>query len=303
MTPNTQFLVPVKKAEIEMGKPLPWAVYDADHVLLLNRGVVVSSAHQIEVLVEKGLFRENSRRPSSSEALRAGSDKRDGDMVAETSEAQDALKLMPGDVLHLQSMVEGQSDRYTVRVIGLMRGKSVLVSAPALEGKLIFVREAQPFLIRAFSGQSVYAFKARVLKVHHTPFSYLHLSYPDSVQVMRIRKAMRAPAQLIAAISDREGGRSLGAGRIVDISVGGARLHAGRELAIPAGELHVSFKILLDEHEEYVSTPATVRSISEEEDDRGTRVRAVGLQFESLLPQQRLAIMNLVYQHMLKEAI
>lgn len=303
MTPKTQFLVPVKKTEIEMGRPLPWAVYDADHVLLLNRGVVVSSAHQIEVLVEKGLFRENSRRPSTADALRAAREKRDGDMVAETSEAQDALKLMPGDVLHLQSMVEGQNDRYTVRVIGMMRGKSVLVSAPALEGKLIFVRDGQPFLIRAFSGQSVYAFKARVLKVQHTPFSYLHLSYPDSVQVMRIRKAMRAPAQLIAAISDHEGGKSLGAGRIVDISVGGARLHLGRDLAIASQALHVSFKILLDEHEEYISTPAVVRSIAEEEDDGGARVRAVGLQFDALLPQQRLAIMNLVYQHMLKEAL
>lgn len=303
MTPKTQFLVPVKKTEIEVGKPLPWAVYGADHVLLLNSGVVVSSAHQIELLVEKGLFRENTRRPSSSDAIRAAREKSDGEMVAETSEGQDALKLMPGDVLHLQSMVEGQNDRYTVRVIGLMRGKSVLVTAPALEGKLIFVRDGQPFLIRAFSGQSVYAFKARVLKAQHTPFSYLHLSYPDSVQVMRIRKAMRAPAQLIAAISEREGGKSLGAGRIVDISVGGARLFVGRGMNIPAQILHVAFKILLDEHEEYVSTPAVVRSIAEEEDEGGARVRAVGLQFEGLLPQHRLAIMNLVYQHMLKEAL
>jgi c-di-GMP-binding flagellar brake protein YcgR len=124
----------------------------------------------------------------------------------ETSESLDALKLMPGDTLQLQPMIDGQTERYTVRVIGLMRAKSVLVTAPLIDGKLIFIREAQPFLIRAFSGQNVYAFKARVLKAQHTPFPYLHLSYPDSVQVMRIRKAMRAPAQIIVALSDKEGG-------------------------------------------------------------------------------------------------
>jgi hypothetical protein len=50
---DDQFLVPVRKADIELGKPLPFAAYDADRNLLLNRGVIVSSEHQVDVLIAK----------------------------------------------------------------------------------------------------------------------------------------------------------------------------------------------------------------------------------------------------------
>lgn len=305
MTPRTQFLIPVRKQEIEIGKPMPWAVYDADHNLLLNYGVVITTEHQVEVLIEKGLFREQPKRPAVTATTHHREEKpaEPGGKTLETSESLDALKLMPGDTLQLQPMIDGQTERYSVRVIGLMKGKSVLVTAPLIEGKLIFIREAQPFLVRAFSGQNVYAFKARVLKAQHAPFPYLHLSYPDSVQVMRIRKAMRAPAQIIVALSDKEGGRNLGAGRIVDISVGGARMHLGRDVHVGAESVSVAFKVILDDHEEYINTRAMVRSVSEEDDEQGKPVRVVGVQFDALLPQQRLAIMNLVYQHLLKESL
>jgi c-di-GMP-binding flagellar brake protein YcgR len=305
MTSRTQFLVPVRKQEIEIGKPMPWAVYDADHNLLLNHGVVITTEHQVEVLVEKGLFREQLRRGAAPDMARARDEKTGayGAKLLETGEALEALKLMPGDALQLQPMIDGQTERYTVRVIGLMKGKSVLVTAPLIEGKLIFIREAQPFLVRAFSGQNVYAFKARVLKAQHMPFPYLHLSFPDTVQVMRIRKAMRAPAQIIVALSDTSSGLALGAGRIVDISVGGARMHIARDVQVRGEDVTVAFKVILDDHEEYITTRAAVRSVAKEDDEQGKPVQVVGVQFDVLLPQQRLAIMNLVYQHLFKESL
>jgi c-di-GMP-binding flagellar brake protein YcgR len=305
MTHRKHFLIPVKRHEIELGKPLPWAVYDADRNLLLNRGVIVSTTHQVEVLNEKGLFRENIQR-LPNRPLTDGAPDRPDDADGEVlsgDESKDALKLMPGDSLHLQPMIEGQSDRYTVRVIGMMRGRSVLVTAPMIEGKLIFVREAQPFLVRAFSGRNVYAFKSKVLKAQHSPFPYLHLAYPDSVHVVRIRKAMRAPAQIIVAINGNDAASVIGAGRLVDISVGGARMHVARNMRFSHDAVNIAFKVLLDDHEEYVSTHAAIRSTAEEDDEQGKPVLAVGLQFDALVPQQRLAIMNLVYQHMLKETL
>jgi c-di-GMP-binding flagellar brake protein YcgR len=197
-----------------------------------------------------------------------------GPRPIESTESLDSLKIMPGDSLQLQPMIEGQTERYSVRVIGMMKGKSVLVTAPMIEGKLIFIREAQPFLIRAFSGQNVCAFKSKVLKAQHTPFPYLHLAYPDAVQVMRIRKAMRAPVQLIAALNDKEGGRSIGAGRLVDISVGGGRIQVARNVTLGV-DVYISFKVVLGDHEEYIATHAVVRSSVDEDDDQGKPVRAV----------------------------
>ncbi|NCS66533.1 MAG: hypothetical protein AUJ86_08655 [Hydrogenophilaceae bacterium CG1_02_62_390] len=213
----------------------------------------------------------------------------------------DEVKLMPGDALQLQQMVKGQHERLTVRVIGVMKPLSVLVTAPVVEGKLIFIREAQPFLVRAFSGLNVCAFKTHVLKTHHSPFPYLHLAYPDSIEIMRIRKAVRAEVQLITAILDQEGGKQIAAGRIVDLSVGGARIMANNPFGEKDQIVFLSFKVKLDDIEEYIQTTAVIRAIGQEDDEHGQKVTVVGVQFEALSQGNRLLIMHLVYQFLLKE--
>ena len=300
------FLMPVRKAEIEVGKPLPFAVFDADRNLLLNRGVVVTSDHQLQVLLEKGLFRENRpQRPTYTQtALPEGKADVSGGAPPKPQEETlsfDAIKLMPDDTLQLQPLLEGQTDRYTVRVIGTMKPKSVLVTAPMVDGKLIFVRDGQTYLIRAFSGLNVCAFKARVLKSQLQPFPYLHLSYPDNVQAMRIRKAMRAPASIIVAVHESEEGKQIGAGKMTDISVGGAKVLSAMMLGRKDQNLWLSFKVKLGDMEEYVKTPAIIRSLGEEDDEQGKPMKSFGMQFGELTQAQRLIIMNLVYQHLLKE--
>ncbi len=295
------FLVPVRKNEIELGKPLPFAIYDSDRNLLLNRGVTVSSEHQIEVLLERGLYRERVRPASPPGAAGAGGAEPAAGKPREEMLSFDAVKLMPGDALQLQPLLEGQVERYTVHVIGVMKPKSVLVTAPVVDGKLIFVRDGQSYLVRAFSGLNVCAFKARVLKAQLQPFPYLHLAYPDSVQAMRIRKAMRAPINVIVAVHDSEEGRQTGAGKFVDISVGGAKLLSSQHIGDKDQTLWLSFKVKLGDMEEYVKTPVVVRSIGEDEDEQGKRMKAFGIQFGDLTQSQRLIIMNLVYQHLLKE--
>jgi hypothetical protein len=297
-----QFLVPVRKTDIELGKPLPFAAYDSDRNLLLNKGVVVTSSHQVDVLMQKGLFRERMRPKSAAGTDSVGEKTGDGSGKPQGETLSfDAIKLMPGDALQLQPLLEGQTERFSVHVIGVMKPKSLLVTAPVVEGKLIFVRDGQTYLVRAFSGLNVCAFKARILKSQLQPFPYLHLSYPDSVQAMRIRKAMRAPANIIVAVHDTEVGRQTGAGKIIDLSVGGARMYSPMKVGVKDQAIWLSFKVMLGDMEEYVKTPAIIRAVSEEDDEQGKRMNVFGLQFGELGQSQRLIIMNLVYQHLLKE--
>ncbi|MBI5329673.1 MAG: flagellar brake protein [Betaproteobacteria bacterium] len=304
------FLTPVRKNEIEVGRPLPWSVYDADRNLLLRAGVVVVSEHQVDVISEKGLFREMKRERSGHVNARLEdsgpmADERAGAGAAKSREENvdlDALKLLPGDTLQLQPLLEGQTERFNVRVIGVMKPKSVLVTAPTIEGRLIFVKDGQTYLVRVFSGLNVCAFKAKVLKSQLQPFPYLHLSYPESVQAMRIRKAMRAPTSLIVAISETEEGRQTAAGRIVDISVGGAKILSSQNLGLKDDTIWIAFKVKLADMEEYVKIPATLRAVGEEEDEQGKTMKSFGVQFSALGQSQRLIIMNLVYQHLLRES-
>lgn len=304
---DDEFLQPIRKSDVEIGKPLPFAVYDANRNLLLNRGVVVASEHQLDVLLEKGLFRERVRPKSTSARMDTLSAEGAGDGPAgaarplEETLDFEALKLMPGDALQLQPLLEGQTERWTVKVIGHVKPKSLLVSAPLVDGKLIFIKDGQTYLVRAFSGLNVCAFKSKVLKSQLQPFPYLHLAWPESVQAMRIRKAMRAPASIIVAVHDSEEGRQTGAGKIVDLSVGGAKVLSSARLGHKEQTLWLSFKVKLGDMEEYVKTPAIIRTVGEETDEQGRTMQAFGVQFGELNQSQRLIIMNLVYQYVLKE--
>jgi c-di-GMP-binding flagellar brake protein YcgR len=300
-------LIPVRKNDIVLGQALPWAVYDANRVLLLNRGVVVTSELQREVLQEKGLYRLARLHAGTDRG--AGFDARgdgdDGGLGAKSGEVQlafDQIKLVPGDLMQLQPLLERQTDRYTVHVVGVMRPKSVLVTNPTVDGRLILVRDGQTFLVRAFSGLNVCAFKAGVLKSNLVPFPYLHLAYPDNVQAMRIRRDMRAPVNIIVAIYAREGGDQIAAGRMVDISVGGARVHSSDAFAQKGDRVHFAFKVRLDDMEEVITTAAHIRALSEEADENGKPVRIMGMQFDELSQGQRLIIMSLVYQSLYKDA-
>lgn len=294
----------VKRAEIEFGVPLSWSLYNAGGELLLARGERVETEHQLETLSEDGLFRDRRERMAViRESLETAIEEKhkEAEEPATQHVPLEEIRLMPGDALHLQSFISGQTERYVVRLIGIMKPKSVLVTAPMLDGKLIFVREGQPFQIRAFSGLNVCAFKASVLKANSMPFPYLHLSYPDVVEAMQIRRAMRANVQIIASVHRGENSQKLAAGRIIDLSVGGARLVTQQEFARQGEVVLLVFKVKLDSYEEYVQAPAVLRSVRQEAGEDGQPMLVNGLQFVDLSNPHRWALMALVYQHMLKE--
>lgn len=94
----------------------------------------------------------------------------------------------------------------------------------------------------------------------------------------------------------------IASGRMVDLSVGGARVHSPVQFCEKGGRVYITFKVKLDDIEEIITTPATIRSHAEETDDKGRPMKMVGLQFGEITQSQQLIIMNLVYQHLLKEA-
>lgn len=64
----------VKDGEIFVGKALSWAAYDRNGRLLLQRGEVISSRRQLEILLKRGLYRragEHARSEDSIEHERA----------------------------------------------------------------------------------------------------------------------------------------------------------------------------------------------------------------------------------------
>lgn len=48
----------IHSQEIQVGKAMEWAAYDAKGRLLLNKGTVIKSQSQLDALIQRGLYRQ-----------------------------------------------------------------------------------------------------------------------------------------------------------------------------------------------------------------------------------------------------
>lgn len=282
-------LIPLTEEEIPLGKPLPWNIVDSDGKVLFPHSKVVDNKPLLQQLLKLGLFR-NAQQNSDNTAAPAGE---------QAVSKLEQLQLAPGDLVQLQTMSATHAERYQVRMIGFNAPVSLLVTAPTSQGKLVFVKEGQQLLVRGFVGKDAVAYKTRVLKSNLSPFPYLHLAYPDSVQSMRIRSSARVSVDLVTAINREQGAQ--GSARMTDISVGGARLVSPRAVANKDEMVKVSFRINPAGLDVYMTLNARVRAVSTDESLDG--LMATGIEFTDLSEQDRLYLTNMVYQNLLKDTL
>jgi len=261
---------------------------------------VLDSQHKIDVLFEKGLYRSSRREAAHA---RPGVEEAAGDPSFEKTYqyrhdrdrgrmTHPVARLPIGIVLSLQANADDSSERYNCRYIGYVEDKSVLVTTPISEGRLVPCRDGQNFFVRCFHGKTALAFKANILKTHLAPFPYLHLSFPKEVTVMTVRKSHRADVDLIAAIAR---GRETIAVRIDNLGLGGAHCQSAKPLGEIGDTAEISFKVVVDDIETYIRTGITIRSRSMREED-GRTVYEYGLQFGEFDREHRHVVMNLVYR-------
>ena len=283
-------LIPLTEEEIPLGKPLPWNIVDSDGKVLFPHSKVVDNKPLLLQLLKLGLFR-NAQQNSENTAAQ----------IAERPVSKlEQIQLAPGDLIQLQTMSATNAERYQVRMIGFHAPVSLLVTAPTSQGKLVFVKEGQQLLVRGFVGKDAVAYKTRVLKSNLSPFPYLHLAYPDSVQSMRIRSSARVSVDLVTAINRDNGGAQASA-RMTDISVGGARLLSPRPVANKDEVIKVSFRINPAGLDVYMTVSARVRAVSADE-SQDSQI-ATGIEFIDISEQDRLYLTNMVYQNLLKDTL
>ena len=85
-------------AEITIGAPLPWDVFDEKGQLLLSKGFVVGSAKQVESLVERGLFAETAS---------AGNARTSDSPAAKQTEPPSVLRLLNAANMRLERLLFG----------------------------------------------------------------------------------------------------------------------------------------------------------------------------------------------------
>ena len=182
------------------------------------------------------------------------------------------LKLNIGDMLQMQYLGDENRERLHVKVVGYLPGKSLIVTTPQVDGRVLMIREGQLFVVRILSGNRVVGFNTSVLRSSAVPYPYMHLAYPEEMEQIVVRKAQRVRVRLFASIKndnpdygfERPQPATLG-----DLSVSGSLISAHQRLGDPGDDVQVSFAFKLGGIEKLVSITAKIRNVHHEAAEEG----------------------------------
>jgi c-di-GMP-binding flagellar brake protein YcgR len=215
------------------------------------------------------------------------------------------LHLEIGEIVQLQLMAPGVTERYPVKVIGCLPGHSIIVTTPEHKGKVILVREGQRFAVRMLTGSSVYGFVSSVLRSTTQPYPYLHLSYPTAIESTVVRNAPREPIQIEALVRNTKEPRDDAhrfPAQLVDLSSTGACLAVSSPVAEVGDMLELQMRLKVYQVEEDLAIAADVRNLSGPKrgkgDDNELSYR-YGVEFRTLNAYQKLLIYSFVLEQTL----
>lgn len=189
MSVSPQELQPIARQDLAVGVPLPFAIYDRKGQLMAAAGQAVSSERQLQQLLQEGLY-HNPRWASAS--ISTTSTRPTRPMLDDTQplgQRRRADKLRLDDnPEYFRLLFDGMeaADAFHVRLLGMHPRKSLIISAPAFEGKLAFVKEGQAVKFRGFYPLVVYTISTAVAKVCFQPYPYLHLNWPDPSHIEKV---------------------------------------------------------------------------------------------------------------------
>ncbi|NDI86766.1 flagellar brake protein [Undibacterium crateris] len=317
---DVQGLMSLKHAEITVGQTLAWPVYNQDGDMLSEAGLHIDSQQQLDHLLEVGYCSADflwdsipaklsdpltpataavsaaaSTLPATAAepalATPAASQPKQEELNKESVIELDSVRWHVGEVFFLQTQ-DNVGTRYTVRLIGYAKNKSLMLTAPMLDGRAALIREGQGFIVRAFPGKKAYAFTSSLIKYVYSPFPYLHLAYPREVRSTTIRQAARAIVKIIASVTignpEQTAAATLG-----DLSMGGTSGIIKRQLGRKGDTGTVKFRVNAAGSDEYLSLNVILRSVAPTEN--GVEFRH-GFEFVDLNPQARLILSAFVHQ-------
>jgi c-di-GMP-binding flagellar brake protein YcgR len=178
--------------------------------------------------------------------------------------------------------------RYPVEYIGAIKGKSLLVTLPLVNGKGLWMQNGQTFVFHVVQGMYVYAFTCQVLRPRSSPYPYVHFSYPTRIDARQVRKSYRVRMRLPVSVAR---GEERSEALLLDLSMTGALLDAPAGIWQEEDALSIVLPVALEEASSQLNLPATVRNCEE----KGGRAH-YGVEFAEL-PQNEALLLHYYIDH------
>jgi hypothetical protein len=215
------------------------------------------------------------------------------------------LGLQAGDRLHLEIRSTGTPPRtYFTNLIGHIPSASLLVRTPLSQGFPLGLSVGDPLEVRVFSGRHSCTFNTSVVRLCRAPVHYLHLAYPDLVQRVLVRSALRVRVNLPGMAAGASNGtlKSTVPITVTDLSISGALVDASRELGDAGDSVDVAFKFFVQPNDYLVNfeAKATIQSTKESETSVSSGLR-YGLRFGAMHATEGVLLQSYLHQIILED--
>ncbi|MDX9886565.1 flagellar brake protein [Thauera sp.] len=205
------------------------------------------------------------------------------------------MQLTVGDRLQVECPAGTGMGRAFVRVIGYVDQRSILVTAPLAGKRRIDLVENDVVVVRVFSRENAFAFRASVLRACRLPFHYVHLSFPEIIQGSVIRKATRVRTERPVSVDVEQRGADATPGTILNISASGLLLRTRAAIGDRDSPVRLRFELPLHGVDTRLALDASLRNVVEDPDEDGIGYQ-YGVDFHELQPSDHMVVKAFVYQ-------
>lgn len=215
------------------------------------------------------------------------------------------MRLKVEDRLQLQPPEQLTRERFPVRVLGFWRDISLMVSTPVTaKGLRLQLLEGETVVMRSFLGQNAFAFVSTIMRICKIPCEYMHLSFPDTVQGLVIRKAPRVKVRIIATVRNSNSNSTAEpiSALIFDISAHGVGLDTKQLLGRKGDIINLSFQVNLHKIDARLSVKGLICAIrtGDAVDPANTEIIRHGIEFFDMQANDQVILQRMIYQQMIE---
>lgn len=201
-----------------------------------------------------------------------------------------------GNTLQLQASHSNKDERFYVKLVGFLENKSIIVTTPRVDGAPLKIEERQNFIVRMMSGSAAKVFTCTAIFSSQRPYPHLHLTYPDALESITIRKAERVNCKLIVTVHNKQGHEGISAS-INDISTAGAQLFSKESLGTVGDEISIDCKFSIAGIEQYLTIIGIIRRTVDSSKDENSF--EYGIEFSSIADNDKIILTAYVYEQIL----
>jgi len=300
-------LIPVTLDQIPLGQPLPWPLYDKEGNVMFYDGEEIS-AQQVQLLssvLEDGLFRQGGEAAAAPEGEKEAPKPKTKAKPAATEKPDIAMgELFPppgirpqvGERLQLRLLNSGAN--YVSRLVGYIKGHSIIVTTPAEQGQLIEFIDGEQVEVRMLTGSEITLFRTAILRSCISPTHYLHLEYPAKVSRQKLRQSPWVKVDIGTDVVGAAGAQTRG--RIINLSGNGAKVVTTGSVGAERDTIHLTFPVNIDDIRTDLSLDAVIRRTATSAGTKGRKIVEYGVEFSHIPPEQVLWLRCLVFERIAK---